>query len=135
MLEVFKNPNFSDKDSFVKDTRNNLENLKKDNKSEFARYLKNNPEFDLFIVQDIADALDQIGVFGKEMELSKKQNAENLLHTLLKGTLEEIKNEKIQHLNGKTKLTRLGLFAQISAFLGGKREALGVNGELLKKNP
>ncbi len=99
MLEVFKNPNFSDKDSFIKDIRSNLEILKKDSKSEFSRYLRNNPEFDLFIIQDIADALDQIGVFGKEMDIIQKQNAENLLHSLLKGTLEEIKNEKMQHLS------------------------------------
>ena len=116
MEKVFENPDFSSKDKFKESINTQLKALEND--SNFKKYLKNNPEFKFYIVDEVADSLDKIGVFeeGKDVEWSK-EHAKIVLNDILKWILEEVKNENMQALNWKTKLTRLWIFWQIWAYL------------------
>lgn len=116
MEKVFENPDFSSKDKFKESINTQLKALEDD--SNFKKYLKNNPEFKFYIVDEVADSLDRIGIFteGKAAEW-RQEHAKIVLNYVLKWILEEIKNENMQALNWKTKLTRLWVFWQIWAYL------------------
>jgi hypothetical protein len=68
MEKVFENPDFSSKDKFKESINTQLKALEDD--SNFKKYLKNNPEFKFYIVDEVADSLDRIGIFteGKAAE-------------------------------------------------------------------
>jgi hypothetical protein len=68
MEKVFENPDFSSKDKFKESINTQLKALEND--SNFKKYLKNNPEFKFYIVDEVADTLDKVGIFkeGKDVE-------------------------------------------------------------------
>nr|MBR6100380.1 hypothetical protein [bacterium] len=68
MEKVFENSDFSSKDKFKESINTQLKALEND--SNFKKYLKNNPEFKFYIVDEVADTLDKVGIFkeGKDVE-------------------------------------------------------------------
>lgn len=121
LSKAFENPDFSSKEAF----KNSIKLDEND------RYVKNNPELKTFIIDEVIDSLELLWVFSQTTDRSGnyENNTKNLLDTILKWVVEEVKNRNMDELNWKTRLTRLWIFASIWAFIWvGRREKWAVWG-------
>ncbi len=108
LSKAFENPDFSSKEAF----KNSIKLDEND------RYVRNNPELKTFIIDEVVDSLELLWVFSPATKSGNyEKNTKNLLDTILKWVVEEVKNRNMNELNWKTKLTRLWIFASIWAFL------------------
>ena len=109
---IFKDPDFSSKGWFKGKAEKSIEDIvdstDKENKN-LRKFFKNNKQAMLNCINNVSNLLDVMWAFGPD---KKPEHKKILLNSIMKWIVEEVKNQNLWELDGKTKLTRLWVFGQ-----------------------
>ncbi len=111
--QIFKEPDFSNKESFKQKATQSIENILSSTDREsknLRKFMTNNKQEMLNCIDNVSAMLDMLWAFDPS---KKAEHKTILLNSIMKWIVEEVKNQNISELDGKTKLTRLWLFWQI----------------------
>ncbi len=109
---IFKDPDFTTKENFKEKAKKSIEDIlnwtDKENKN-LRKFMKNNKQEMDNCVENVSNLLDVMWAFGPD---KKPEHKKILLDSIMKGIVEEVKNQNLWELDGRTKLTRLWIFGQ-----------------------
>ena len=113
--QIFKDPDFSSKEWFIKKAKESvdkaLQSTEKSDKN-LKKFIKNNKEAILSCIDNVSALMNSLWAFDST---KKQEHKQILLNSIMKWIVEEVKNQNLWELNGKTHLTRQWVFGQIWA--------------------
>lgn len=118
---IFKDPDFSSKEWFKQNAKKSIEDIMswtdKENKN-LRKFMKNNKQEMFNCVDNVSNLLDVMWAFDPD---KKSKHKKILLDSIMKWIVEEVKNQNLWELDGKTRLTRVWVFGQVWVWFDAKK--------------